>query len=111
MKTTLAKSLAKSRLTLGLTCCLLALSALAPRIATADATIYQQALRSATWVLAKNSDGTSSGTGVLVDLDRKLVVTNAHVVGDARAAVLFFADLSDGQPNVSRQHYLDNVRK
>ncbi|MCA9222312.1 MAG: trypsin-like peptidase domain-containing protein [Planctomycetales bacterium] len=111
MKTTLAKSLANSRLTLGLTCCLLALSALAPRIATADATIYQQALRSTTWVLAKNSDGTSSGTGVLVDLDRKLVVTNAHVVGDARAAVLFFADLSDGQPNVSRQHYLDNVRK
>ncbi len=82
-----------------------------PAVTHADVQVYQQTLRSTTWVLAKNSEGTSSGTGVLVDKDRKLVVTNAHVVGDARATVIFFPELKDGQPVVDRQHYLTNVRK
>jgi hypothetical protein len=63
------------------------------------------------WVLAKGSEGTSSGTGVLVDAERKLVITNAHVVGDSRAAVIFFAERKDGQPIVDRQHYLTNVKR
>jgi hypothetical protein len=62
-------------------------------------------------VLAKNSEGTSSGTGVLIDAEKKLVVTNAHVVGDARSAVIFFPEFKDDQPIVERKHYLDNVRK
>jgi hypothetical protein len=79
--------------------------------AHADVEIYRQALQSTAWVLAKNSEGTSSGTGVLVDAERKLLVTNAHVVGDARAAVIFFPELKDGKPIVDRQHYLTNVRR
>jgi len=79
--------------------------------AWADATVYQNVVRSTVWVLAKGSEGTSSGTGVLVDKDRKLAITNAHVVGDSRNTVVFFADLEDSRPNVSRSHYLDNVRK
>lgn len=78
--------------------------------ARADVATYRQALRSTTWVLAKNSDGTSSGTGALIDAEKKLVVTNAHVVGDARSAVIFFAETKDEQPIVERKHYLDNVR-
>lgn len=89
------------------TCCLLATCSLAK----ADAKNYRQTLRSTTWVLAKNSGGTSSGTGVLVDAERKLVVTNAHVVGDSRAVVLFFADVVNDKPVVERKHYLDNVKK
>ncbi len=78
----------------------------------ADSSVYTEALKSTTWVLAKNSDGTSSGTGVLIDAERKLVITNAHVVGDARNTVIFFADLDDdGRPHVERKHYLDNVSK
>ncbi len=82
-----------------------------PAAALADVNLYKDSLKSTTWVLSKNSDGTSSGTGVLVDEKQKLVVTNFHVVGDSRAAVIFFPDLENDQPNVSRQHYLDNVRK
>jgi hypothetical protein len=49
---------------------------------------------------------------VLIDAERKLVMTNAHVVGDARNTVIFFADLDeDGRPKVERKHYLDNVSK
>ncbi len=79
--------------------------------ARADVKVYQEALGSTAWVLAKNSGETSSGTGVLVDAERKLVITNYHVVGDARAAVIFFPEIKDGQPIVSRQHYLTNVKR
>ncbi len=82
-----------------------------PNYASANADVYNNVLKSTTWVLAKNSGGTSSGTGVLVDQERKLVVTNAHVVGDARNTVIFFPDMSSGRPKVSRTHYLENVRK
>lgn len=102
----LAPRLGRVVLTIGL-----ALVGLASRSASADPTVYQATLGSTTWVLAKNSEGTSSGTGVLIDSARKLVVTNAHVVGDARNAVIFFPEVTNGRPNVDRQHYLDNVKK
>lgn len=79
--------------------------------ALADADNYRRTLDSTTWVLSKNSEGASSGTGVLVDADKRLIITNAHVVGDSRSAVIFFRDLKDGRPVVEKQHYLDNVRK
>jgi hypothetical protein len=81
------------------------------RTARADVATYREALRSTTWVLAKNSDGTSSGTGVLIDQEKKLVVTNSHVVGDARNAVIFFPVVNNGKPIVERKHYLDNVKE
>ena len=84
---------------------------LAPVAAVADVNTYKEALKSTTWVLSKNSEGTSSGTGVLVDDKQKLVVTNFHVVGDSRTAVIFFPDMESDQPKVSRQHYLYNLRK
>lgn len=79
--------------------------------ARADEKVYQDALKSTTWVLSKNADGTSSGTGVLVDAEKKLVITNFHVVGDSRAAVIFFPELEGDEPKVTRQHYLDNVKR
>jgi serine protease Do len=77
-----------------------------PSDASADAEVYKNVLKSTAWVLAKNSGGTSSGTGVLVDQERKWVITNAHVVGDARNTVIFFPDMNGGSPEVSRAHYL-----
>lgn len=90
--------------------CLLAATAARPQTAHADAAIYRQTLNSTTWVITKGSEGTSSGTGVLVDAQRKLVVTNAHVVSDARNAVVFFPDIKNDRPVVERSHYLTNVK-
>lgn len=90
--------------------CLAAAALVQPRAAQADAEIYRQTLRSTTWVITKGSEGTSSGTGVLVDAQRKLVVTNAHVVSDARNAVIFFPDMKNDRPVVERTHYLKNVK-
>jgi hypothetical protein len=81
-----------------------------PSLGFADVVTYQKALASTVWVLAKTDGETSSGTGVLVDADKKLIITNFHVVGEARAAVIFFPVVKDGTPIVSRQHYLENVK-
>ncbi len=76
-----------------------------------DVQTYRRTLQSTTWVLSKNSEGTSSGTGVLIDAEKRLVITNAHVVGDSRNAVIFFPAMKQGAPIVERSHYLQNVRK
>jgi hypothetical protein len=80
--------------------------------AKADANNYSQTLSSTAWIITNDAeDETSTGTGVFVDADRRLVLTNAHVVGDSRSAVVFFPEISSGQPKVKRKHYLDNVLK
>ena len=72
--------------------------------------MYQTALKSTVWVLAKTGGETSSGTGVLLDSEKKLVITNFHVVGEARAAVIFFPDFKNDKADNTRKHYLDNVK-
>ena len=94
---------------------LLAVAALAASLAAAvpawaDAKVYEEALQSTTWVLTKTSGKTSSGTGVLVDIEKRLVVTNFHVVGEARTAIIFFPAMEGGKPIVTRKHYVDNLK-
>ena len=79
--------------------------------AVADVQIYNDTLKSTAWVLAKTDGSTSSGTGVLVNEEKKLLLTNFHVVGEARAAVIFFPDYKNEQPINERGHYLKNVKK
>jgi len=94
---------------------LIALGTLAAGLAAAspafaDAKVYEQAVQSTTWVLAKTAGKTSSGTGVLIDAEKKFVVTNFHVVGEARKALVFFPAMQDGKPIVTRKHYVDNAK-
>ena len=108
MRNPIKSSVSESRsaFSASLMCCLIAGLA----TAKADSEVYKKALPSTVWVLAKSGGETSSGTGVLIDAEKKLVITNSHVVGEARAAVLFFPDLKNGSPVVTRKHYLDNVK-
>lgn len=76
----------------------------------ADVKIYNETLKSTAWVLAKTGDSTSSGTGVLVNAEKKLLVTNFHVVEDARSTVVFFPQMKNGKPIVDRKHYRDKVK-
>ncbi len=107
MNTSLTRTSQKNSVVVVMTIICLGLS----QFALADVETYQKTLVSTTWVLAKTNGETSSGAGVLVDSEKKLVVTNAHVVGDARAAVIFFPDISEGKPKFERTHYLENVKK
>ncbi|MCC9644189.1 serine protease [Rhodopirellula sp. JC740] len=80
--------------------------------AMAGGETYQKALPSTVWIITANGeDQTSTGTGVFIDKDRKLVLTNAHVVGDSRTAVVFFPEKKNGETMVKRKEYLDSVLK
>ncbi|MEM9364497.1 MAG: serine protease [Planctomycetota bacterium] len=79
--------------------------------ARADVDNYNRGLNSTAWVLALNADGNVTGTGVLVDQERRLLVTNAHVVGASRNVVIFFRSMKNGEPIVDKQHYLTNAVK
>ena len=48
--------------------------------------IYDQAIDSVVWILA----GEGHGSGVLIDKERRLVVTNQHVTGTAATVAVFF---------------------
>ncbi len=85
---------------------------LAAATARGDADTYARVVQSTAWIVTSDADNeTATGTGVLVDAEKRIVLTNAHVVGDSRTVVVFFADLQDGIPEVKRKHYLDNVLK
>ncbi len=80
--------------------------------ARADAANYSKTLPSTAWIITSDADDeTSTGTGVYIDAEKRLVLTNAHVVGDSRTAVVFFPDVNNGAPAVKRKHYLDKVVK
>lgn len=79
--------------------------------AVAESKVYHETLRSTTWVLSKTDGKTASGTGVLIDAERKLIVTNYHVVREARTAVVFFPAFEGDRLKVDRQYYIENVRK
>lgn len=81
-------------------------------VVNADSENYTRTVGSTVWIITSDADNeTSTGTGVLVDLEKRIVLTNAHVVGDSRSAVVFFADSKKGELEVKRQYYLDNVVK
>ena len=71
--------------------------------------IYDQAMRSVVWIY--NVDENSEGSGVLIDQDRKFVVTNQHVVGNAdKVFVCFPVPGQDGELIGSRDYYIQNYR-
>ncbi|WP_145258835.1 S1 family peptidase [Calycomorphotria hydatis] len=79
-------------------------------VALADANVYKTTLKSTAWIIGKTEKGLTTGSGVLVDKERKLVLTNYHVTGDSRSAVVFFPDSKKGTVVADRQHYLDNLK-
>jgi vacuolar-type H+-ATPase subunit E/Vma4 len=92
--------------------CSVALLLAAASNASADAANYQRILPSTVWVLTADADDqTSTGTGVLVDEKKRLIVTNAHVVGDSRNAVVFFPETKNGELVVKSKQYLNNILK
>ena len=73
---------------------------------------YQRALSSTAWILARDAENEmSSGTGVCVDADQRLVLTNAHLVAESRRAVVFFPVTVDDKLIARRDYYLNNVLK
>ena len=71
--------------------------------------IYDQAIDSVVWIETTQWDGFGKGSGVLIDKERKLVVTNEHVIEGARAIYVFFPwSNRNGILNKEQDFYLEN---
>ena len=75
----------------------------------ADAKVYQQTLKSTTWIIAKAENGYSTGSGVLVDAEKKWVVTNFHAAGASTEVLVFFPQFEEGQLIAERQYYIEGA--
>lgn len=91
-------------LTLCLAFFLLAGSALADGLSSKE--LYEQTVRSTAMVVVPNGDKASQGTGWLVDRERKLLVTNRHVIGAQKQVVAVFPVYRNGQLVAERDYYL-----
>ena len=66
--------------------------------------IYQRTLRSTAWIHGSQRQG----TGWLADKDRRLLVTNYHVVGTEDKVTVVFPDYRDGQLIAESRYYREN---
>jgi S1-C subfamily serine protease len=73
----------------GLLGTILLLGSLAPPL-RANPEVYERTLHSTAWVVSAQPDRVSSGTGVLLDVSQKLVLTSYHTVEDQPKALIFF---------------------
>jgi S1-C subfamily serine protease len=81
-----------------------------PAVALTPAEVYKQLLHSTAWVVVIQDPRTglaSTGSGSLVDRQRKLVLTNHHVVGDKDVAHVFFPQFQDGRAIEQRKFYIE----
>ncbi|HSQ56890.1 MAG TPA: trypsin-like peptidase domain-containing protein, partial [Gemmata sp.] len=70
--------------------------------------VYRHLLRSSAFIATPEG----FGSGVLIDRDRKLVVTNAHVTGDFKqVAVMFAAFDAKGEVVTEAKYYLDRAKE
>ena len=73
-------------------------AALAPR------EIFSRTIHSTVWIRTDKG----SGSGWVIDKDRKLIVTNSHVIHDCKQIVVHFPEYNDKKLVTQREHYVKN---
>jgi S1-C subfamily serine protease len=82
----------------------------APALVRANEQVYQKVLPGAVWVHSDMGNGlTSFGSGVLVDAQRRWVLTNYHVVRDRTNARVFFPSWQNGEVVSEKSFYMNNA--
>ena len=89
----------------------LAIALTASQFTMADNNVYQAAIKSTTLILAESPAGVAGGTGVLIDREQRLIITNEHVVEDAETVIVFFPVVQQGQINCDQAYYLRHIRE
>lgn len=69
--------------------------------------IYKQAVQSTTLILVPSEDRRfqKQGSGCLIDVERRLVLTACHVAGEGESATVFFPAYAKGEPIAERDYY------
>jgi hypothetical protein len=83
----------------------------ASQAARGNEKIYDQTLKATAWVVAHDGPRAMYGTAAVIDLKKKLLVTNAHVVGQVDEVTLYFAMLDEDEVVSDPREYLANAPK
>ncbi len=74
--------------------------------------VQQQLLKASVMVLVDKGASIGQGTGALIDAEKRMVLTNYHVVGrHAGEAAVLFPILQNNKPVTDRKLYLDLYKK
>src|SRR5262245_17904596 len=68
--------------------------------------VYRYALHSVAWVITSAGD---KGIGWLLDRERRLLVTNHHVIGEANLVDAVFPATREGRIIAERTYYTENL--
>src|ERR1043166_5804700 len=86
---------------------------LSPRLAAEDVdavALYKKVLKSCVFIVTPVKGGYAMGSGSLIDVEKKLVVTNYHVVEEEKVVfVQFPVYLKDGTVMVDKDKYIENI--
>lgn len=80
-------------------------------LALSPTLVYKLTREKTVWIVSQSGDGTSVGTGVLIDAENRYILTAAHVVDGARAIHCFFPDESAGENAEVPAYYLRNANR
>ena len=70
--------------------------------------IYDQAMASVVWITTVQGNSVGKGSGVLIDKERRLVVTNEHVIDGAEWVHVFFPYEGQKGLEIEEGFYVDN---
>ena len=86
-------------------------AALPAQEAAGGAKIYKEAVASTVWVHSARVAGLATGSGTLIDANRRLVLTNYHVVEENPRVTIYFPEYRDGRPIPERAYYTDRAKR
>lgn len=81
-----------------------------PPVSITNKELYQRTLKSTCWVVVEFPTYMSFGSAWVLDTDKRLVVTNHHVVTDGDECRVFFPAYKDGRVIADKQHYLKDEK-
>jgi HEAT repeat protein len=73
--------------------------------------IHQYVLKSTAWILNIMPNGAATGTGSVIDVNERLILTNYHVVANMQELVVFFPMYEKGNLVVERDRYTTKIRE
>jgi len=100
-----------NRLVLGLFLALLTALPTFAQEPSAGEKVYKQAIPSVVWIHSTRANGLATGSGSLIDAERRLVLTNFHVVDNNPKVTVFFPQFRDGKPIPERDYYRDRAAR
>jgi S1-C subfamily serine protease len=86
-----------------------------PRLAADDkldaAALYEKCVKSAVFIVTPLKDGSAMGSGSLIDVENRYVITNYHMVEDADSAwVQFPVREKDGTVMSEKKKYIERIK-